>query len=679
MSKGIILKILLCGFVVFLLLPAVFDEEEKAPATIRPFEGATEFNPSVYDGEESLPILEGAPEEEGNVFTRYAKKFKKMYGRALFGSASQNEQSYEAAAQNDLDNGDEELYYAMAALFSSGSSGGAAVGGERSSYDNGAASNNVKALAYDKEYFKGVPSPVKQTVHDNAPVKGLYETSSTEPYEARTKAKQVYSNVMNKVDRTVPKAAKSQSAFGDLEGEGEISSYKGGVYGSFDNSVVGDIGTDSMAPDLADGLILASGKRVNREYTGISSPRRGSTGGSKGGSYNSYGGGAAREDLNGWGAGFGESFEAAAARTEENVSIAAGIMKDERREEQAAGGGNGGANSQGGNAKAEDGSSQGGEANYSGGAGEQNGGEASAENSSSGSSEDVSPAEESGDTESDGQTQGSNGSNPNNPLLGRDTLFDQAKYDYVLHKTCMDGSNSNMAENRSLPFARDIGYLGSDGNGANGFSNNNPDKIEPLCTTPLEGAQSVEDAINGKRIVVDLGLARGKDGNLYRAVPTYLALSSKGLGQIGILNYYEDADGDINMGDLFKGASISEFASVANNKESIVITVSPAVARAYLGKSVLIEEGDLESKSGLKSLAEKLNNLPAERERILAIASQPQAAQRPQPKKNTQAEEKARKEAADRADIEQKKEEIKDNRFFGKLADLFGGNKRGRK
>ena len=31
MSKGLILKIILCGFVVFLLLPAVFDEEQAKP------------------------------------------------------------------------------------------------------------------------------------------------------------------------------------------------------------------------------------------------------------------------------------------------------------------------------------------------------------------------------------------------------------------------------------------------------------------------------------------------------------------------------------------------------------------------------------------------------------------------------------------------------------------------
>ena len=231
-----------------------------------------------------------------------------------------------------------------------------------------------------------------------------------------------------------------------------------------------------------------------------------------------------------------------------------------------------------------------------------------------------------------------------------------------------------------MPFTEGITSFNSRKGILSPSSASNPDKIEPFCSTPLEGAQPIEAAIEGKNIVVDLGLTKGNDGNLYRVTPTYMSLSDKGLSQIGIEDYYEGSRNSISLGELFKGTRISEFAAAANNKNSIVITVSPAVARAYLGKSVLIEEGDLESKSGLRSLSEKLNNLPAERERILAVTSQQQAAIIPQPQSRSQAQEQARKEAAAKADIQEKKEEIKEKGFFGRIFDnLRGGNNTKRK
>ena len=680
MSKGLILKIILCGFVVFLLLPAVFDEEQAKPVKKQPFEDATEFNPSLYDGEESLPILDIAEPEEANVFTRYAKKFKNMYGRALFGRNDEKTPSYKTAQTDEY--GDEELYYAMAALFSAGNSekGGAE---QRASYDSGNSKGgaNINAVAYDKEYFSGVPSTVKQTVHENAPVKGLYETSAVESYETRSKAQQVYSNVMNKVDRTVPKAARAK-ALGEVSSAGteDTESYQGGSYGAFDQAAAADIGYDDRMPDLNDSMMFAaaSTKKNNSKYSGIASRSSSRSGGNYGsGSYSAYSRNSVGrvDDLGGR---LGESFEALAARTQETISTAADEMRDERRErEENEYKGQGGRNQIGNNNGKDSSPNTNLEETPSGnGQAEGNEGEVSSggdEDSAGGNKEEITP--DGGQTQEGGKKPGQD-----NPPLGQDTIFDQQKYDYVLHDTCVDVPNSDRSANTQLPFTEGIASFNSRKGILSPSSASNPDKIEPFCSTPLEGAQPIEAAIEGKNIVVDLGLTKGNDGNLYRVTPTYMSLSDKGLSQIGIEDYYEGSRNSISLGELFKGTRISEFAAAANNKNSIVITVSPAVARAYLGKSVLIEEGDLESKSGLRSLSEKLNNLPAERERILAVTSQQQAAISPQPQGRSQAQEQARKEAAAKADIQEKKEEIKEKGFFGRIFDnLRGGNNTKRK
>ena len=618
MSKGLIFKIFICGFVVFLLLPAVFDEDEARPVKRQAFEDAVEFNPSLYDGEESLPILDIAEPEKGNIFTRYAKKFKRMYGQALFGRSDKDAAPYE-------EDGNEELYYAMAALFNAGDLD-SEDGEARAAY----AASGGAAEKYNRDYFKGVPSTVKQTVHDNVPVRGLYEASAVESYETRSKAKEVYSNVMNKVDKTVPSAAKPKA-------EGAASS--SGVEDE-------ELYQSESVSGINDGAALASlrAERNDSKYSGIA--------GRRGGSYNSYGVGS-EVGLDGFGGALGGNFEAAAARAEKNISAAAGIMRDERREQEENGSAKLNGNIYSGNVNGS--SLQSGAHNETLNGGAQGGGFSEGGSASSGSSGAA-----------------GNNSNQNNPPLGQDTLFDQQKYDYMLHTTCEDDPISGIQDDAESLVA----------NGGQGLleerdlqKHSNPDKIEPFCARPLEGAQSIADAINGKNIVVDLGLIRGNDGDLYRVIPTFSSLSSKGLGQIGIMEYYDEPKDAIRLGYLFKGANISEFASVAKNDNSIVITVSPVVARAYLGRSVLIEEGDLESKRGLKALAEKLNNLPAERARILALTARQQEAGNSQPRGGSQAQEQARKKAELQADIEGKKEEVKGKGLFGKMfGNLFGGD-----
>ena len=55
MKKKTIVKILLCGLFVFLLLPAVFDEDNKETPKKSAFENATSFSPS--EDSFTIPII----------------------------------------------------------------------------------------------------------------------------------------------------------------------------------------------------------------------------------------------------------------------------------------------------------------------------------------------------------------------------------------------------------------------------------------------------------------------------------------------------------------------------------------------------------------------------------------------------------------------------------------------
>ena len=544
MSKGLILKILLCGFVVFLLLPVVYDEEESTPAGKTAFEEAATFNPSLYEeDEEGLPILEGAARPKGNILTRYVSRFKKVYGKALFGSAERglSDSSGRAASLDD----NEDLYYAMAALFNSASDKEGEGGAKSSYYKKG----DMNASAYDKDYLKESLPAVKQITHDNAPVKGLYEASSVEPYETRSKAKQVYSNVMDKVDRYLPAPLRQKN-------EEESSDTTSDSAAAEEAAVSSNLSGAAFAEDS-----LKKNDAPDRIYTGISSPasRGGKISGYK---YSSGGKGESSP-------GFKGSFEAAVSRTETYVSAAKDIMREEK------------ANNSGGASKGE-----------ALAAGQENDG-----NQPDGGAGQYYSYDDNNES-----------ANGNNPFI-RDIMFDQKKYDGEIHDICEDDPSSVGAG----------AVVNKEGVSA---SEPEEDKIESLCATPLEGAQWLEDTVKGKNIIVDLGMARGRDGKQYRVVPTFLSLSSKGLGQIGISEYYDSAAADINMGHIFKGADPAYISSLAGRDNSIVITVSPALAERYLGKSVLIEQGDLESKKGLRKLSERVNNLPAESARILALKKQ---------------------------------------------------------
>ncbi len=304
MLKSTVFKILGSAVLVFLLLPAIYEEEEVQKPTLA--SQATEFNPSGYESSgENLPVLENVKQD--NILVRYGKRFKKMYGKAFLSSREMDSSSQEQYANKaDEEETDDDLFLAMSALLNSKDNKEQNL---RSSYASGTVAPeddlNVNAITYannNSGYVAGSSAPIKQTMHDNAPVKGLYETSSVESYENRSKARQVYSNVMYKVEKNNPRPSIKKAIFAEDSVGEDISSEdyaqnigasvrgpltasssryssfgRGSSSGDNDSSGFGD-----MEQELASTYKGFSGSK----YVGIASPS--SSGHRKGGGYSGF-------------------------------------------------------------------------------------------------------------------------------------------------------------------------------------------------------------------------------------------------------------------------------------------------------------------------------------------------------------------------------------------------------
>lgn len=207
--KKHLLKIILGGLVVFFSLPLIFDGDAQDIASADRSKAAAE---QEEQGQEMLPVVPTAlPFQSQNVLEKYASRFKKFYVNAKKEKSKIQQDIYQAES---------------GAMFASADTA-------RNSFDNSSrtASNQEEDKA--KEYFADVmadnsskpaqtqqqaaipygAAATKQKIHDNAPVKGLYESSAVDSYESRAQAKEVYTNVMSKVDGT---AAETQAQRGSI-------------------------------------------------------------------------------------------------------------------------------------------------------------------------------------------------------------------------------------------------------------------------------------------------------------------------------------------------------------------------------------------------------------------------------------------------------------------------------
>lgn len=493
--KKLLLGLLISGTVIFLLLPAVFDEEEQKkeqPKTA--FENAVSFNPDDGEGG-SLPVFEGRKKD--NIFKTYSKRFKRMYGRALLNSPVQEAQETQYARSSYNTSQDEDtLSLAMAFLLADD---GERIRQVRSSRRVDSAQQEINAVTYDS--YDDSYLPVKQTVHDNAPVKGLYESSSVEPPESRVKAKQVYSNVMSKFEKT-PVPQKSAPSAAANTYEEQPSSFGGWTLGTESKS-----GSASSARGAA-----ASGARSSFSYTYGGNSAQGNSGGKY--SYYRY------NTVKKLSSGLLPDFETVAALTESKLKAAVTRMGEEAQQKEE---------------------------------------EQQKEDEHSKEDKPLPPAE--------------------------DTVFDPEKYDTEM-PVCSALEEETPKEET--------------------------DKID-TCDSSEIGSAPLNENITKADILIDVGSS--KDG-LLRITPTGDSTAGLGLSYIGIDSFIS---GNIQIDEnikTFKGITTQDFDTVAKNPKSIVITTSPAMAEKYVGKAVLIEQGSLETKSGLKTLADKLNNIKEETARI---------------------------------------------------------------
>ena len=488
--KKLLLGLLISGTVIFLLLPAVFDEEEQKkeqPKTA--FESAVAFNPD--DGDGSLPVFEGRKKD--NIFKTYSKRFKKMYGRALFNSPVQEDRQspYARSNYNTPQNDDDSLSLAMAFLLSDDE---ARIRQVRSSARTDTAQvNAVTYDSYDNSYL-----PVKQTMHDNAPVKGLYESSSVEPPESRVQARKVYSNVMSKFEKS---AVRQRTAPDTQDTYDESSSAVGGRSAGMPSRPAG---VSSVSAGAGSGIVKSFGRTSSDE----------SVSGNLGGRYSYYNYSRIKRVPSG----LLPDFETAIAVAGQKVEIAADKIAEESAEQEK---------------------------------------EKEDKDDTDPVNNEIPPAE--------------------------DTVFDPEQYDTNV-PVCSALEEETPAET---------------------------DKID-TCGSNTIGSAPLNDNIKKADILIDVGSF--KDGSL-RITPTEESIAGIGLYDIGIESFISGTE---NIEDIktFKGISTQDFNTIAKNPKSIVITTSPAMAEKYVGKAVLIEQGSLETKSGLAALVDKLNNMEEETARI---------------------------------------------------------------
>ena len=303
--KRHLFKVILGGFIVFLALPVIFDADGQE-AVVKP--AALNASTDADGGSEvMLPVVQKAlPFRSENVLSKYAGRFKRFYV-----NSKEEKQKISQEIQQEQ-NG---LVYASSDSFG---------GGVRSSYGRAASAEDE---AYVKEYFNDVEAKdapanygaiaatagTKQKIHDNAPVKGLYESSAVDSYEARIKAKEVYSNVMSRVDTaTSPKVAVEEE-----EAVAAVPVAKRAVYAS--------------AADAQDGKGSSGG--TGNKYIGIaskgSSRPSSASGGSLSGGFGRGGVSAKEADASSGGISMG-NFEVAAQNVEgkvEKVAPEGGISK----------------------------------------------------------------------------------------------------------------------------------------------------------------------------------------------------------------------------------------------------------------------------------------------------------------------------------------------------------------
>lgn len=560
MKKKTIVKILLCGLFVFLLLPAVFDEDNKETPKKSAFENATSFSPS--EDADTIPIIENDKE---SIFKKYSRKFKKMYGKVLFGVPAGEEDGVSFAKAKNTDDSDSnvDLSSAMSYLLSDDKSASA-----RSSYNEDYEEETMGALFYDSytdSYVVGSSMPVRQTMHDNAPVKGLYETSLIESPESKVKATQVYNSVMRKVERPSVITENGKR----LSQKQEISA--------------GNLPENNYAKPIQNNAVEQNNnlQNFNRKYVGIAS-RNSSNGNkdSRGGELYAYKKGTFGSLR---GSGILPDIESVTGHAAGRVSSAATTMREENATRSA------------GNGTEPSGNGQTDEGNVPASSDNTKPEEqekpfdtslypeiTEAEVSECAESEEIELWDEDTAPEETDNNAGQSDQNGTPKLEATAETESSDKEDDII-KAC----------DRALPFydiqvSREIGVG--------------------------EGGQN--------RVIIDLGAVNVKGKPMRRTLTpdSYSNLSYTGLKRIGVDNL---ATGE-GIDKVFSAISDSDFKKYLNdsNNVAVIITNDAKVQQKYPDRTVLIQDGDFIKISKLKSLASNLNKIDVEKvkENIIAQA-----------------------------------------------------------
>ncbi len=594
------IKLASIGIVVFLALPVIFEKDAKNTAlqSDKALQEEDYESMEIFDAQKSR-AKSALPFRSSNPFSRFARKVGNFYGGILKGGDEKNEEFLVA------DSDSEEI---IKALQEGRAKDRSAV--ESGLLDKGASSSGGVSSGLD--FIASNPSVIadhsaQRQMNGDLAVKGLYEVSSADSYEQRALGKAAYTQVMKKIDSSSAPAGsqvyqasakKTVTAFSD-SGDGQAA-----APGRSSSSGGGNnYGGDSAPVGIA--------SRYSSDGAGYSASSSGSSSGFSGGGVS-----ASKEDGGVNLSGFEES-----AKTFKKNLRGTGLISS------SGGGVNAG------------GSSSGSASNNPQTPGQ----------SKPGTTEPGKPGKP-----GDKPSQPSNPDNPGQQPGDKPQIKVEVKaFDPALYKAAPPMPDSCDMHAHSLHAADAEEASGSNKGAGGGFTSfdvgslagqmavadstavgkpgaqkpADDDTIEiSYCGGGTELPEISKDVQDKYKFVIDLGavaLDQKKDGAMGGFVkPTDKTAVGQILDKIGIKIDdkglpVKDKDGKVN--DLFTITTGRDFTNASVKNDVIVITVQPEKTSdaapikgpAQKERTINIAAADLEKKSGINNLVQRVNFVPA--------------------------------------------------------------------
>ncbi|MDR0953372.1 MAG: hypothetical protein LBM71_04215 [Elusimicrobiota bacterium] len=556
LKANILLKLSASALVVFLALPLIFETDTKINDTSAE---AYSLDGAEQEEEGMLPILGALPAKSGKFVKNYTGRLKRFYVDSLLNPPSQdNDEMYGAEPQED----DSLLSF----LFLKKNKD------TRASFDNQEETYSADAVFNDFGASDYSESAVQQTIYGAAPVKGLFESSSLDPYETQMQDQTVSSSVINKVNRAT-RAAR-----------------RGGLFSiglSPDAALKGQdakVGPSIVRQGVFSAPLLASARTSAANNTSANSGNKYIGIAPKQGGYGSYSG-----QVDGFrGSGMSAGFSDNVASQGDFTQVANRTMARIRA--------------------------------------------ISSQNTANGGQSNVNGANPSSGTTFGRTNQrprpdlninfGNQSKNNQNGQTHKD-LFDPKAWPVkeILERksTCEDPET--IKEKTLLPPDSQFKLEDPDQTNSSVQSNAEVHKVD-TCTTIEPGKEVNQDIVKQNAFLLDAGLDGESGGHMIPAEESSSAIGLElALGLYGA-NKKIITEGKPSSIKAFNIMDPNTFNKTASQGNTVVLTVSEQVAKAYPDNAILIQPGAIETKEGAEIIAKQINQFFKDEEARAARAKE---------------------------------------------------------